>query len=194
MKEAPPGLGRGAAGRATEMAQEERRPGNTPSGLVHGRKQAAKALAADGANDNERMRMPPRTCHGNEAAPLATATDDLVKAADIARAMVMRYGMSASIRHISYECDARSFLGQGPVPEQRNQISDEIAEQADNEIRQIVQSAFDRALAILEAKEERLRHAASLLLQKETLEKAEILDLIGDAPESGQRREVEVIA
>ena len=56
MKEAPPGFGRGVASRATEMAQEERRPGNMPSGIVHGRKQAARAPAADGADDNERMR------------------------------------------------------------------------------------------------------------------------------------------
>jgi cell division protease FtsH len=122
------------------------------------------------------------------------AADDLVKATDIARAMVMRYGMSDSLGHVAYERDARTFLGQGPIPDERMQISDQLAEQADHEVRRIVQSAFERALAILQAKQERLRRAATLLLQKETLEEAEILDLVGDAPEAGQRRYAEVVA
>ena len=39
--------------------------------------------------------------------------DDLVKATDIARAMVARYGMDEDLGHVSYDTDRPGFLGTG---------------------------------------------------------------------------------
>src|SRR3569832_2096689 len=44
------------------------------------------------------------------------AADDLAKVTDIARSMVMRYGMAASLGHVAYEEDRPPFLG-GPLPQ-----------------------------------------------------------------------------
>ena len=41
------------------------------------------------------------------------AADDLVKATNIARAMVMRYGMDPELGHVSYDADRPGFLGTG---------------------------------------------------------------------------------
>ena len=41
------------------------------------------------------------------------AADDLVKATDIARAMVARYGMDEDLGHVSYDTDRPGFLGTG---------------------------------------------------------------------------------
>lgn len=41
------------------------------------------------------------------------AADDLVKATDIARAMVARYGMDANLGHVSYDTDRPGYLGSG---------------------------------------------------------------------------------
>ena len=41
------------------------------------------------------------------------AADELVKATDIARAMVARYGMDEDLGHVSYDTDRPGFLGTG---------------------------------------------------------------------------------
>ncbi|HKU95175.1 MAG TPA: AAA family ATPase, partial [Vineibacter sp.] len=108
------------------------------------------------------------------------AADDLAKVTDIARAMVTRYGMSERLGHVSLEKDERSYLTPNPLaggPRERD-FSDETAAAIDEEVRRIVDGAFDRTVAILGERRKLLERAARLLLEKETLSAAELKALV----------------
>ncbi|HSE73322.1 MAG TPA: ATP-dependent zinc metalloprotease FtsH [Dongiaceae bacterium] len=108
------------------------------------------------------------------------AADDLVKATDIARAMVTRYGMSEELGHVALEKDQRSFLSPNPLfagPRERD-FSDQTASAIDQLVRWIVDRAFERAVAILTRNRTALEHAAKRLLEKETLDEHEVQQLL----------------
>lgn len=112
------------------------------------------------------------------------AADDLVKATDIARAIVTRYGMSERIGHVSYDRGSKGFLqAEAGLPVQRPTMSEAVAAEVDAEVRTLVDAAFETASSILREKESRLRAAAKRLLEVETLEEAELARLIAsEAP------------
>ena len=106
------------------------------------------------------------------------AADDLVKATDTARSMVLRYGMDKDLGHVAYERERPPMLG---TPAQPNpyarEFSDETERLMDHAIRGLVDQAFDRATEILNAHRSEHQRAAELLLQKETLEEDDIAAL-----------------
>ncbi|HZB37878.1 MAG TPA: ATP-dependent zinc metalloprotease FtsH [Beijerinckiaceae bacterium] len=109
------------------------------------------------------------------------AADDLRRVTDIARSMVTRYGMSQKLGSVAYERDTRSFL-QGPdlpmAPRERD-FGEETGNAIDDEVKSIVDSALERTLGILRERRDVLERAARRLLEKETLEEAELLALAG---------------
>jgi cell division protease FtsH len=109
------------------------------------------------------------------------AADDLARVTDIARSMVTRYGMSERLGHVALEKDGRSFLSPNPLADgaRERAYSDETAAAIDEEVRAIVERAFDRTVALLEERREILDRAARRLLEKETLDEAELLALVG---------------
>ncbi|WP_222410719.1 ATP-dependent zinc metalloprotease FtsH [Rhizobium leguminosarum] len=117
------------------------------------------------------------------------AADDLVKVADIARAIVTRYGMTDKLGHVALEKDRRSLLGADRVyygPQERD-YSDETAARIDEEIRRIVDHVFDETVALLGQRREILDRSARLLLEKETLDERELQVLVDtvEQPELG---------
>ena len=111
------------------------------------------------------------------------AADDLRRVTDIARSMVTRYGMSERLGSVAYERDTRSYLT-GPdlpsMPRERD-FGEETGNAIDAEVRQIVQNAFERTAGVLRERREVLERAARRLLEKETLDEAELLQLAGQA-------------
>jgi cell division protease FtsH len=107
------------------------------------------------------------------------AADDLAKATDIARSMVTRYGMVPELGHVSYEGEASTFLGGPTSPFRTRDYSDDTAREIDTAVRAMVQSAFDKALAILGEERDTLEEGARQLLDKETLGEAELKALYG---------------
>jgi cell division protease FtsH len=102
------------------------------------------------------------------------AADDLARATDIARAMVLRYGMSDALGNVAYDRDRSPFLQPNvPVPQERN-YSEETAEAVDGAVRQLVDQAFRQALAILQQNRALLDRTATALLETETLDEPEI--------------------
>jgi len=102
------------------------------------------------------------------------AADDLAKATDIARSMVMRYGMDEKLGHVALETSRPAFLElPGALPPAR-EYSEATAHEIDRAVRAIVQAAFDRAVQLLTERRESLEQGARLLLQKETLGSAEL--------------------
>jgi cell division protease FtsH len=102
------------------------------------------------------------------------AADDLAKATDIARAMVLRYGMSEALGNVAYDRDRSPFLQPNyPMPQERN-YSEETADRVDTAVRKFVDSAFEQATSILRRNRALLDRTAAALLETETLDEAEI--------------------
>jgi len=112
------------------------------------------------------------------------ATDDLAKATDIARHMVMRYGMDEHLGHVVYDNQTSPYLPGAYTPPPARDFSESTAAQIDESVRLRVQAAFDKALQMLQSERNVLEKGAKLLLEKETLGEAELHTLLADR-ESG---------
>src|SRR5262245_37250755 len=73
------------------------------------------------------------------------AADDLAKVTDIARSMVMRYGMVKGLGHVAYEEDQSRFLINSGFQKNR-EYSEETAREIDIAVRDIVKACYDKAL------------------------------------------------
>jgi len=104
------------------------------------------------------------------------AHDDLSKVTDIARSMVMRYGMVKSLGHVTYEEGQSRFLMAPGFPKPR-EYSEETAREIDIAVREIVKACYEKALGILSREKATLERWAQKLLEKETLVEAELAEL-----------------
>jgi cell division protease FtsH len=108
------------------------------------------------------------------------AADDLRRVTDIARSMVTRYGMSDRLGNVAYDRDPRTFLTGPdlPLPARERDYSDETAAAVDEEVKAITDRTFKRTLNILKERRDILERTARRLLEKETLEEAELMALV----------------
>lgn len=105
------------------------------------------------------------------------AADDLARATDIARAMVLRYGMSEALGNVAYDREQSAFLQPNiPMPQNRS-YSEETANKIDSAVRALVDQALTRAIAILQINRALLDRTAEALLKTETLNQPEIVKL-----------------
>jgi cell division protease FtsH len=105
------------------------------------------------------------------------AADDLAKATDIARAMVLRYGMSEALGNVTYDRERSPFLQPAvPMPAERN-YGEATAQAVDRAVRGFVDQAFALATAVLQRNHPLLDRTAAALLQTETLDEPEIEQL-----------------
>jgi cell division protease FtsH len=103
------------------------------------------------------------------------AADDLVKATDIARAMVARYGMDPELGHVSYDTERPGFLGTGDQPNWlTRRYSEATAERMDAAVRELVERIFERTVALLEINRDLLVSTAKDLLGRETLDEPDL--------------------
>ncbi|MFP3869460.1 MAG: ATP-dependent zinc metalloprotease FtsH [Syntrophobacteria bacterium] len=111
------------------------------------------------------------------------ASDDIEKATSIARKMVMVYGMSKAMGPIAFgQKEEQIFLGREIA--QHRDYSEQTAIKIDEEVRCIVDEAYETARKILKEHENLLDLIARTLIEKETLEGREI-DGIIDANKPG---------
>ena len=98
------------------------------------------------------------------------AADDLVKATDIARNMVVRFGMDPKLGQVSYEPETSPLLGTpSGMDWQPRRYGEETAAAIDAAVRGLIEAAFRSAVTILTANRTLLDKAAVQLLAKETL-------------------------
>ncbi|MDR3746055.1 MAG: ATP-dependent zinc metalloprotease FtsH [Acidobacteriaceae bacterium] len=103
------------------------------------------------------------------------AGNDIVRATELARKMVCEYGMS-DLGPLTYgKKEQEVFLGRDIA--QGRDYSDDTAKQIDVAVRAFVDEAYQSAHSILEANADIMHRMATALLERETLDKAEI-DLI----------------
>jgi len=105
------------------------------------------------------------------------ASDDLKKATRIARAMVTEYGMSEAVGPVVLSDDnAEVFLGRDWV--QHTEFSEHTAQLVDSEIRALLEEAYAIAKTTLLANLHILNKLAQQLLERETVEGAELERII----------------
>ncbi len=97
------------------------------------------------------------------------AADDLAKATDIARGMVLRFGMDARLGPVAWDTEQGTFLNQPGVFWQPRRFSDETAHEIDLAVRSHLDGSLGRAVGILRANRAALDEGAASLLAHETL-------------------------
>jgi cell division protease FtsH len=110
------------------------------------------------------------------------AQNDLQKATNIARSMVTLYGMNEKLGHATYNEPGNQFMPQQGIFQQK-EISDETAKLIDDEVRTILDERMTAVKNLLSTKKDLLQKVATALLEKETLESEEFLELVGLAAE-----------
>jgi cell division protease FtsH len=104
------------------------------------------------------------------------AADDISKVTNIAKNMVNKYGMCREVGFISYEEQTPNFLGQQSSYMQPRH-SPETAHMIDKAVKKIVDDCYQRAYQLLERNRNVLETSAKTLLERETLEEAELNEL-----------------
>ncbi len=118
------------------------------------------------------------------------ASNDLERAAEIARNMVRQYGMSEILGPVSYEKQRHTFLGNDNTPwPQQKSYSDETARAMDKEITRIVVDARERTYELLKSEREILDRVAEALLENETVTREELREIMGEPAEEDDGEE-----
>jgi cell division protease FtsH len=105
------------------------------------------------------------------------ASNDIKRATDLARRMVMQWGMSDTVGPVALsEGREQVFLGRDLI--QHARFSQNTARTIDQEVKRIVTGGYDRALALLKTHQKILVTLAELLIERETVEGAEVRRLV----------------
>jgi len=105
------------------------------------------------------------------------AANDFERATEIARNMVMRWGMTDALGPRVYgENAGEVFLGRDVVTHKN--LSDATAEMVDKEIRRIIDEQYSRARKIIEENRDKIEKMATALLEWETLDAGQIDDIM----------------
>jgi len=114
------------------------------------------------------------------------ASNDIEKATDLARRMVTEFGMSDKLGPLSFgKREEMVFLGRD-LGEQRN-FSEDIAKLIDEEVRAIIDRAYDRATEVLTLHRDRLDRLAEKLIAEETVDADGFATLFTDLPPKPER-------
>ncbi|KAK5901613.1 hypothetical protein CesoFtcFv8_006961 [Champsocephalus esox] len=104
------------------------------------------------------------------------AQDDLKKVTQSAYAQVVQFGMSERVGQVSFD-----------LPRQGEMVlekpySEATAELIDSEVRELIERAYQRTLELVTEKRELVELVGQRLLQREILDKADMLELLGPRP------------
>jgi cell division protease FtsH len=118
------------------------------------------------------------------------ASNDIKQASNLARRMVTEFGMSERIGPIHYGADEESvFLGKD-FSAPRRYYSESVAQTIDDEVRRIVVEGYDNAKRLLQEKREILDRLATALLERETLDAADVEAVVAGEPMPDRERVV----
>ena len=102
------------------------------------------------------------------------AGDDLQRASELIRQMVMRFGMSERLGHLTYGASLNAQFLHNPFMSEERNYSEKTLEAIDEEVRRISDKLYLRAKTILASRRADLERIAAELIQKETLDRPQI--------------------
>ncbi|MCC5971313.1 MAG: ATP-dependent zinc metalloprotease FtsH [Pararhodobacter sp.] len=97
------------------------------------------------------------------------AADDLVRATDIARQLVTRFGMHDVLGQAVLEQDRGGFLGEDRVSFNPRDHSEATAREVDLAVRELLDTAYARAITLLEGRRSDLEAGTAMLMERETI-------------------------
>jgi cell division protease FtsH len=107
------------------------------------------------------------------------AANDLERSTDMAREMVMRYGMSEELGPLTFGTKHENiFLGKA-LAESRN-YSEDVAARIDAEVKRIIDECFERAKKTISNDREILTRISEVLVERETLSGEELKQMMSD--------------
>jgi cell division protease FtsH len=109
------------------------------------------------------------------------AENDIEQATNLARAMVTRWGMSEKLGTVQLAPRENPFLGGGGYPGEKP-ISEETARAIDEEVSRIIDESHEEARRLLTRHRKELEALAGALVERETLDEGEILEVTGLPP------------
>ena len=116
------------------------------------------------------------------------ASDDFSRATKIARSMVTEYGMS-DLGPVQLEHKSEGvFLGRDYTNNTKN-FSDTVALEIDQEVRKIVDECYKKATKILKENKDLVKLLSDTLIEKETITKEEIDELVATGKLSSKKEE-----
>jgi cell division protease FtsH len=120
------------------------------------------------------------------------AGNDIEKATEIARKMVCDYGMSDKLGPLTFgKKEEQIFLGR--EISQHRDYSEDTAQMIDQEVRDIISSAYNKTHKLIEDNLDKLHAMANALLEKETLEGQDIDNIMAGQSEPGKDSEVKQV-
>jgi cell division protease FtsH len=109
------------------------------------------------------------------------ASNDFERATQIARDMVMRYGMSDRLGPMVYaENEGEVFLGRSVT--KTTNISEETMQKVDAEVRRIIDEQYAQARQLIEDNQDKMHAMATALLEWETIDSDQIDDIMAGRP------------
>ncbi|WP_341328573.1 ATP-dependent zinc metalloprotease FtsH [Methylotuvimicrobium sp. KM2] len=109
------------------------------------------------------------------------ASNDIERATELARNMVTKWGLSQRLGPLAYsEEEGEVFLGRSVT--QHKSVAEETSHTIDEEIRSIIDRNYERAEKILKENEDILHAMADALVKYETIDKAQLDDLLSRKP------------
>ena len=113
------------------------------------------------------------------------AHNDLERATEMARLMIMQYGMSEKLGPMTFGGGPQSMFLKGAGLSPDREFSDETALAIDNETRAIIDKIYDRVRDLVSTRKAVLMIAAAELKQRETLEGDRLRELLAGGPSGG---------
>lgn len=103
------------------------------------------------------------------------ASNDIEKATDVARSMVIEYGMS-NLGAINLDLEKRSMY-------EVREVSPEMQAKIDTEVKRIMDEGYAMAMKVLKQLRPQMDKVVEVLLQKETIESDEWISIVGEKEE-----------
>ncbi len=135
-------------------------------------------LTLDELKDRIAVMLGGRAAEVVEFATISTgASDDIMKATELARRMVTEFGMSERLGSVRYAGQQMQYLGK--MVEDDSQISTETRQVIEAEIQRLVTEQYERAQALLKDHHAALETLARQLLQHETVSGSAVKQALG---------------
>src|SRR6187549_3536217 len=109
------------------------------------------------------------------------ASNDIERATDLARNMVTKWGLSDRMGPLTYtEESGEVFLSRQVT--QTKQVSDETAHAIDEEVRQVIETNYNRARSVLQQHLDKLHAMSDALMRYETIDDSQIREIMEGKP------------